>query len=43
MTEIRKAIPPDYDDIWEIIRQVISTGDTYVFDPDSSKEKMLAY
>ena len=43
MTEIRKATPADYDDIWEIIRGVISTGDTYVFDPRSSKEKMLAY
>ncbi|MES1219179.1 MAG: N-acetyltransferase [Bacteroidota bacterium] len=43
MIEIRKAIPPDYDTIWEIIQQVISTGDTYVFDPGSSKEKMLAF
>jgi len=43
MIEIRKAIPSDYDAIWEIIRQVIATGDTYVFDPNSSKEKMLAY
>lgn len=43
MLEIRRAVPADYDAIWEIIRRVISTGDTYVFDPDSSKEKMLAY
>lgn len=43
MIEIRKAIAADYDQIWEIIRQVISKGDTYVFDPKSSKEKMLAY
>jgi ribosomal protein S18 acetylase RimI-like enzyme len=43
MLEIRKAVPGDYDAIWEIIRRVIATGDTYVFDPNSSKEKMLAY
>lgn len=40
---IRKADPQDEDRIWNIIRQVIANGDTYVFSPDSSKEKMLAY
>ncbi len=39
MTEIRKATASDYDDTWEIIRQVVSTGDTYVFDPNSFKRK----
>lgn len=34
---IRKALATDFDEIWEIIRQVISTGDTYVFNPDSPK------
>src|SRR5258708_39283949 len=43
MIEIRKALPSDQDDIWNIIREVISTGDTYVFLPGSSKEKMLAF
>jgi ribosomal protein S18 acetylase RimI-like enzyme len=43
MIEIRKAQSQDQDQIWEIIRQVIAEGDTYVFSPDSSKEKMLAY
>jgi L-amino acid N-acyltransferase YncA len=43
MTEIRKATIDDYDAIWEIIQQVILNGDTYVFAPASSKEKMLAY
>jgi L-amino acid N-acyltransferase YncA len=43
MIEIRKATSADHDSIWEIIRQVISTGDTYVFDPNSSREKMLAF
>lgn len=40
---IRKAEPRDHDRIWEIIRQVIVTGDTYVFDPASPREKMMAY
>ncbi|HTE13117.1 MAG TPA: N-acetyltransferase [Chitinophagaceae bacterium] len=43
MLEIRKAISADHDAIWDIIKDVIATGDTYVFDPTSSKEKMLAY
>lgn len=40
---IRKATPEDANAVWEIIRQVIATGDTYVFAPDSSKDKMLDY
>jgi len=43
MLHIRKATPADQEAIWEIIRDVIATGDTYVFDPTSPKEKMLAY
>ena len=43
MIEIRKAAATDADEIWDIIKEVIATGDTYVFDPASSKEKMLAY
>jgi len=43
MIEIRKAIAADQEPIWEIIREVIATGDTYTFDPASSKEQMLAY
>jgi ribosomal protein S18 acetylase RimI-like enzyme len=42
MIEIRKAIITDRQDIWKIIKEVISTGDTYVFAPGSSKEKMLS-
>jgi ribosomal protein S18 acetylase RimI-like enzyme len=41
--KIRKAIEADKDEIWNIIQEVISTGDTYLFSPDSSKEKMLDY
>ena len=41
--KIRPAKETDFDQIWEIIKQVISTGDTYVFAPDTSREKMLDY
>ncbi len=41
--KIRRVINDDFDQIWEVIKQVISTGDTYVFAPDSSREKMLDY
>jgi GNAT superfamily N-acetyltransferase len=43
MLEIRKAIETDKETVWEIIEAVISTGDTYIFAPNSSKEKMLEY
>lgn len=34
---IRKAEARDEEAIWEIFHQVISTGDTYVFDPATPK------
>lgn len=43
MLEIRKAVESDKNEVWKIIQAVISTGDTYVFAPDSPKEKMLEY
>lgn len=43
MLEIRKATESDNDAIWEIIREVIATGDTYVFAPDSTREEMLGF
>lgn len=43
MIEIRKAVEDDKAQIWEIIKSVIAAGDTYVFYPDSGREKMLAY
>ena len=43
MITIRKATIADQDAIWDIIHAVIAKGDTYVFDPNSTKEKMLAY
>jgi ribosomal protein S18 acetylase RimI-like enzyme len=38
---IRKIEPADADAVWQIIQQVIETGDTWVFDPASTRETML--
>lgn len=39
--EIRKANEyTDYEMVWEIFKRVISAGDTYVFDPQTPKEKL---
>lgn len=43
MIEIRKATKGDEPRIWKIIEPVIAAGVTYVFAPDSSEEKMLAF
>lgn len=39
--KIRKAeLDRDRDAVWEIFSMVISSGDTYVFDPKTSKESL---
>lgn len=43
MIEIRKADDEDRAAVWQIIKTVIASGDTYVFLPDSSQEEMTAY
>jgi ribosomal protein S18 acetylase RimI-like enzyme len=43
MLTIREYVPEDEEQVWKIIKEVIAGGDTYVFAPDSSREKMLAY
>jgi ribosomal protein S18 acetylase RimI-like enzyme len=43
MIHIRKAELEDHDSLWKIIHQVIAEGDTYVFDPDTSRKEMLDY
>ena len=43
MLEIRKAVEEDKPQVWKIIKTVISTGDTYVYKPESPKEKMIDY
>lgn len=39
----RVATPADEGEIWSIIRDVIGKVGSYVFYPDSSREKMLKY
>ncbi len=39
----RQATPSDSDALWELIKPIIREGSTYVFSPDSSEEKMVAY
>ena len=43
MMNIRKAVDEDKPAVWEIIKQVITGGDTYVFDPETPEKEMLAY
>jgi ribosomal protein S18 acetylase RimI-like enzyme len=43
MLEIRKATEEDKEEVWQIIKSVLSTGDTYPFPPDSGEEEMLAF
>jgi ribosomal protein S18 acetylase RimI-like enzyme len=43
MLEIRKALEEDKEQVWGIIKSVIAGGDTYIFYPDTPKEKMLDY
>ena len=43
MLNIRAAIEPDRDAIWEIFHAVVASGDTYAFDPRISREDALAY
>jgi L-amino acid N-acyltransferase YncA len=40
---IRLATDSDRDAIWDIFHEVVVTGDTYVFDPNTSREEALAY
>lgn len=40
---IRPAEHSDGESIWEILRAVISAGDTYVFDPQMSREEGLRF
>ena len=41
--EVRLFVESDTDSVWQIIEEVIAGGESYVFSPDSSREKMLAY
>lgn len=41
MLTFRPADESDKPAIWQIIKAVIATGDTYVFSPDSTEEEMM--
>jgi len=43
MVNIRPATEADRPAVWRIIKAVIAGGDTYVFDPETPEEEMLAY
>lgn len=43
MVEFRKAVDADKPPVWKIIKDVIAGGDTYVFEPDSPEDEMIAY
>ena len=39
MTTIRRAKASDFDSIWQIFREVVASGDTYVYDPETTREQ----
>lgn len=42
MIEIRRAEDSDFDGIWEIFHEVVQSGDTYAFAPDTTREQAYA-
>src|SRR5215207_1724925 len=43
MIQIRQANEQDQPAVWKIIKAVIATGDTYVFDPETPESEMIPY
>lgn len=43
MLNIRPATDADRDAIWNIFQDVVAAGDTFAFDPNTSREDALAY
>lgn len=43
MIHLRQATASDAEAIWSIFHSVVAKGDTYTFDPDTSREDALAY
>jgi L-amino acid N-acyltransferase YncA len=41
--KICEAADADHDGIWRIFHEVVAAGDTYAFDPGTSREDALAY
>jgi L-amino acid N-acyltransferase YncA len=40
---IRPATEADHDPIWRIFHDVVATGDTYAFDPQTTRDDALGY
>lgn len=38
---IREAFAEDFDEIWPIFREIVSAGETYAYDRDTTKEQAL--
>ncbi len=43
MMNIRLGSEADHDAVWKIFHVVVGSGDTYVFEPEISRENALAY
>jgi L-amino acid N-acyltransferase YncA len=43
LLNIRLAVDADREAIWNIFHDVVAAGDTYVFDPNTSRDEALAY
>jgi L-amino acid N-acyltransferase YncA len=43
MVTVRPARPDDFEAMWRIFHAVVAGGDTYVFDPATSREEAKAY
>ncbi len=39
MITIRRARESDFDSIWQIFHEVVEAGDTYVYDPETTREQ----
>jgi L-amino acid N-acyltransferase YncA len=42
MITIRRARESDFDSIWQIFHEVVEVGDSYVYDPQTTKEEARA-
>ena len=43
MLSIRRATASDHGAIWDIFHAVVASGETYAFDPGTSRDEALAY
>lgn len=42
MITIKRAQASDFDSIWQIFHEVVASGDTYVYDPETTKDEARA-